>query len=225
MSKGDTMSIAQYIDHTLLKPEAREEQIVELCQEAIEYGFASVCINPQWVTVAKEALGESNCAVCTVVGFPLGATTTNTKSAEAHEAVEHGASEIDMVIAVGKLKDGDYDYVRNDIRAVVNAAHPALVKVIIEACLLTDEEKYMAVSLIKEAGAHFVKTSTGFSMGGATGEDVQTLSLASNRDLKVKASGGIRTYDQAHEMLVKGAERLGVSQSIAIVKEEKERGL
>ena len=210
-------SLASKIDHTLLKPDATHLQIKKLCEEAMEYGFASVCINSCYVNYASQLLRDSTVKVCTVVGFPLGACMTDAKACEARYAAEFGAQEIDMVINVGMLKAGNYDCVLNDISQVVSAVHgKAIVKVIIETCLLTDEEKNIACRLACEAGADFVKTSTGFSTAGATVEDVALMKAAAG-GLKVKAAGGIRTYDDAVAMLNAGADRIGASASIAIV--------
>ncbi|WP_419879137.1 deoxyribose-phosphate aldolase [Brevibacillus centrosporus] len=209
--------IASYIDHTLLKPEATEEQVMKLCVEAREYGFASVCINPSFVELAASMLQTSKAKVCTVVGFPLGANTTAIKSEETREAIRNGAEEIDMVINIGALKSGNAKRVEDDIRAVVEAAEGKLVKVIIEACLLNREEKILACQLSEKAGAHFVKTSTGFSTGGATVEDVALMKVVVGERLGVKASGGIRDLAAAKRMIEAGATRIGSSNSVAIV--------
>lgn len=215
--------IASYIDHTLLKPEATREQIVKLCAEAKEYNFASVCVNPCNVGAAFNELVGSPVKVCTVIGFPLGASSTFVKSVETRDAVASGADEIDMVINVGALKAKDYDLVRKDIEAVVEAAGGNLVKVIIETCLLTDEEKVKACELAKEAGADYVKTSTGFSKGGATVEDVALMRRTVGDSMGVKASGGIRDYATAKAMIDAGASRIGASAGIAIVKASLEK--
>lgn len=213
--------IASFIDHTALKPDTTLEQIEKLCHEAMEYGFASVCVNPCYVAHCHRILKTSDVKVCTVIGFPLGANTIATKEAETVEAVKNGATEVDMVINVGAVKSGDYELVKNDIAAVVKAAgDSAIVKVILETCLLTDEEKIAACKMCKEAGAHFVKTSTGFSTGGATIEDIRLMRQAVGPDLGVKASGGIRDYKTARAMVDAGASRVGASASIAIVKNE-----
>ncbi|NLY43247.1 MAG: deoxyribose-phosphate aldolase [Clostridiaceae bacterium] len=210
--------IASKIDHTLLKADATVSEIKKLCKEAKQYSFASVCVNPSYVKLASQLLEQSGIRVCTVVGFPLGATTTRTKVAETVEAIENGATEIDMVINIGALKSGKMDIVKEDIKSVVEAAKgKAKVKVIIETCLLTDEEKIQACSVAKEAGADFVKTSTGFSTGGATVEDVQLMRKTVGNEMGVKASGKIRDYETAVAMLNAGANRLGTSSSIAIV--------
>lgn len=209
--------IASYIDHTLLKPEATEEQVMKLCVEAREYGFASVCINPSFVELAASMLQTSKAKVCTVVGFPLGANTTAIKAEETRQAIRDGAEEIDMVINIGALKSGDAKRVEDDIRAVVEAAEGKLVKVIIEACLLNREEKILACQLSEKAGAHFVKTSTGFSTGGATAEDVALMKEVVGDRLGVKASGGIRDLAAAERMIEAGATRIGSSNSVVIV--------
>ena len=186
--------LANIIDHTLLKADATNEEIVKLCAEAKEYNFASVCVNPSMVKLASEELKDCDVDVCTVIGFPLGATTSEVKAFETKNTIENGATEVDMVINIGKLKDRDLEYVKNDIQAVVDAAKgKALVKVIIETCLLTDEEKEIACRLSKEAGADFVKTSTGFSTGGATAHDIALMRKTVGPEMGVKASGGVRT--------------------------------
>jgi deoxyribose-phosphate aldolase len=214
-------SIASMIDHTLLKPEATVSQIYQLCDEAKKYQFASVCVNPCYVRFAYELLKNSSVKVCTVVGFPLGATTMKVKVAETKEAIENGASEIDMVIPIGALKAGEQDLVQKDIEAVVMAAkEQAIVKVIIETCLLTREETAIACILAKEAGADFVKTSTGFSTAGATLENITLMRHVVGPQMGVKASGGIRDYQTAKAMVHAGASRIGASASIEIVKQE-----
>ena len=215
------MKIAGLIDHTALKPDTTKEQIKKLCSEATEYGFASVCVNPGYVKLCSELLKNSGVKVCTVVGFPLGATTTAAKVAETSEAINDGASEIDMVINVGALKSGDFDFVKKDIEAVVQAAkEKALVKVILETCLLTEDEKITCCNICKGAKADFVKTSTGFSTGGATVEDIKLMRSIVKPNLGVKASGGIRDYKTAKAMIDAGASRIGASASVAIVSEE-----
>lgn len=210
--------IAKYIDHTLLKAEASKEQIEKLCKEAREHEFASVCVNPCNVDKCYRLLEGSNVKVCTVIGFPLGATTINVKKYEAIDAVENGATEVDMVINIGRLKDKDYDYVYSDIAAVVDAVKDrAIVKVIIETALLHDDEKVKAVELSVKAGAHFIKTSTGFSTSGASIEDVSLMKRISDGKAQVKASGGVRTYDDAMAMINAGATRLGTSNSLNII--------
>ncbi len=212
--------IAGSIDHTLLKPDATEAQVIKLCAEAREYKFAAVCVNPIWVQTVARELSRSGVATCAVVGFPLGATHPETKALEARRAIRDGAREIDMVINVGALKGGDEAAVLKDIRAVVEACRDgsARCKVIIETCLLNDDEKRTACRLAKQARAHFVKTSTGFSSGGATAEDVALMAAAVREaGLEVKASGGVRSYDDAAKMLAAGATRIGASASVAIV--------
>jgi len=208
-----------YIDHTLLKPEATEADIKKLCAEAKEYHFYSVCVNSSYVELAAMELSVSDTKVCAVVGFPLGAMELNSKAFEADQACLHGATEIDMVIHVGALKEGRFDYVVNDIAAVVSVAaeYEAKVKVILETCLLNREEIIKACQLAVQAGADFVKTSTGFSTGGATVEDVALMRATVGNRAQVKASGGIRDIEKANEMIAAGADRLGTSASIAIV--------
>ncbi|MEA5040482.1 MAG: deoxyribose-phosphate aldolase [Clostridiaceae bacterium] len=219
------MSIAKAIDHTLLKPDATYDQIETLCAEAREYGFASVCVNPCHVARCAKALADSEVRVCTVIGFPLGAATPETKAFEALQAIRNGASEVDMVINIGAVKSGDWALVSTDILAVVAAAQGgALVKVILETCLLTDEEKEQACKAAKRAGADFVKTSTGFSTGGATVADVALMRRVVGPEMGVKASGGIRDYEMARAMLDAGATRIGASAGIRIVREERETG-
>ncbi len=217
------MNLNKMIDHTLLKPEATKEMIENLCREAKEFDFKSVCVNPYWVSTAYEELRDSDVLVCTVVGFPLGATTKETKFFETDFAVQEGADEIDMVINVGALKSKQYDVVLEDIKSVVQAANGRTVKVIIETCLLTDEEKVKACELSKEAGANFVKTSTGFSTAGANVEDVELMRSIVGDALEVKASGGIRDLDTALKMIEAGASRLGVSAGVQIMKEYKSK--
>lgn len=217
------MELNKYIDHTLLKPEATKEQITKLCQEARQYDFASVCVNTCYVPLAKELLAGSDVKVCCVVGFPLGAMDTVSKAFEAKTAVENGAQEVDMVINIGALKDKDYEYVTKDIAAVVEASKPAIVKVIIEACLLTDEEKVEACKCSMNAKAEFVKTSTGFSTHGATPEDVALMKKTVGNVCKVKAAGGVRSYDDAMKMIEAGADRLGCSAGIKVMEEAKAR--
>jgi deoxyribose-phosphate aldolase len=213
-----TTNVAAMIDHTLLKPEATKQQIESLCQEAKEYKFASVCVNPTWVSTAKELLKGSGVMVCTVIGFPLGATTSETKAFETKNAIENGAEEVDMVINIGALKDRNDELVEKDIRAVVDAAKgKAHTKVIIETSLLTREEKIRACELSVKAGADFVKTSTGFSTGGATAEDIELMRNTVGPDIGVKASGGVRSTADVEKMIEAGATRIGASSSIAIV--------
>lgn len=214
------MEIKSLIDHTLLKADATALEIKQLCAEAKQHHFASVCVNPLWVSLASQELGGSDVKVCTVVGFPLGASTTAIKVAEAEDAVANGAQEIDMVISIGKLKDRDYGYVQEEISRIVRAVrHKAIVKVIVETCLLTDEEKYLICSMVKEAGAHFVKTSTGFSTGGTTPRDVKLLKAVAGDTIGVKASGGINCLTDAMELVTAGATRLGMSKSLQVVEE------
>lgn len=214
--------LASMIDHTILKPDAKEEDIRKLCEEAIEYGFATVCVNPCYVPMAKHLLQDSNVGITTVIGFPLGANTITTKTTEAEEAIENGATEVDMVINIGALKDKKYDYIRDEIKAVVHTVNKrAVVKVIIETSLLTDEEKEKACLLAKEAGADFVKTSTGFSGGGATKEDIELMRRTVGDTMGVKASGGVRTRQDAEALVKAGATRIGASASVAIIKGEK----
>ena len=213
----DKKLLTKMIDHTILKPDAEEAEVVKIINEAKQYGFASVCINPGNVSLAAKMLQGSDVKVCTVIGFPLGANTTSVKAFEASDAIENGAEEVDMVINIGKLKDKNYDYVLNDIKAVVDVSKgKALTKVIIETCLLTDEEKIKACQLSKEAGADFVKTSTGFSKGGAKASDIKLMRETVGEKMGVKASGGVRTYDDAVAMVEAGATRIGASASIHI---------
>ncbi|AFQ25584.1 deoxyribose-phosphate aldolase [Bacillus thuringiensis] len=212
------MNIAKLIDHTILKANTTKEDVMKVIEEAKEYKFASVCINPTWVKLAAEELAGHGVDVCTVIGFPLGASTTETKAFETKDAIEKGATEVDMVINVGALKDGDNEFVEKDIYEVVQAAKgKALVKVIIETCLLTDEEKVRACELSVKAGADFVKTSTGFSTGGATAEDIALMRKTVGPNVGVKASGGVRTREDADKMVAAGASRVGASASVAIV--------
>lgn len=209
--------LGKMIDHTILKPEATEAEIMQLCKEAVEYGFASVCINPSMVKKAATILEGSEVKVCTVIGFPLGATTSEVKAFETKQTIEDGATEVDMVINIGKLKENNLEYVKNDILAVVNAAKgKAITKVIIESCLLTNEEKVTVCTIAKEVGADFVKTSTGFSTGGATKEDIKLMRETVGPEMGVKASGGVRSNEDAITMIENGATRIGASASIAI---------
>jgi deoxyribose-phosphate aldolase len=214
----EAANLAKMIDHTLLKPEATISQIKNLCTEAKKYGFASVCVNPCYVSLCKEELKGTDVKVCTVVGFPLGATTTETKSFETRDAIANGADEIDMVINIGFLKSKNYLKVEDDIRAVVEAAKGATVKVIIETALLTDEEKVKACQIAKSAKANFVKTSTGFAKTGATVYDVQLMRRTVGPKMGVKAAGGIKTFEDAQSMVKAGATRIGSSASVAILK-------
>ena len=216
---GFDSSIALLIDHTLLKPDATGADIRKLCAEARQYGFASVCVNPFWVPVAATELAGTSVKVCTVVGFPLGASATEVKSFETGVAMAEGAREIDMVINIGALRGGDHDAVREDIVAVVDTAHlgGAIVKVILETALLTKEQKVTACLLARIAGADFVKTSTGFSSGGATVEDVTLMRQVVGAEMGVKASGGVRTLDDLKRMVAAGATRVGASASVQII--------
>lgn len=211
------MNLAKTIDHTLLKPDACQADIERLCQEAVTHGFFSVCVNSSWVKTAHAALQGTEIAVAAVTGFPLGAMTTTAKAFETAQAVADGATEIDTVLHIGRLKQGDETYVREDLRTVVDAAAGRAVKVIFETCLLTDEEKICACHLAVEAGAAFVKTSTGFSTGGATREDVRLMHRTVDTRCQVKASGGIRDRAAALAMIEAGATRLGTSAGIAIL--------
>jgi deoxyribose-phosphate aldolase len=213
--------VARYIDHTLLKPDATRDEILKVCEEGVRFGFASVCINPIWVRDAACALRGSGVKVCTVIGFPLGANEPDTKAYEARRAIFDGASELDMVINIGALKSGDHDLVSRDIRGVVQVAHEVgyICKVIIETALLTDDEKVSACLIAKEAGADFVKTSTGFSKGGATAADVALMRRAVGGQMGVKASGGVRDLKQAQEMIHAGATRIGASVGVKIIQE------
>ncbi|MEM8529990.1 MAG: deoxyribose-phosphate aldolase [Chloroflexota bacterium] len=216
-------TVASYIDHTLLKPEATPEQITQLCAEARENVFASVCVNPSHVALCASLLADTEVAVCTVVGFPLGATTTETKVFEAQHAIQQGAHEVDMVLAIGHLKAQDNAYVLHDIQSVVDVAHTngATCKVIIETALLADEEKQRACELAVQGGADFVKTSTGFSSGGATVEDIQLMRQVVGPQVGVKASGGIRTLETTQAMIAAGATRIGASAGVQIVQAER----
>lgn len=205
------MKRSKYIDHTLLKPDAVKAQIIQLCKEAKEYDFASVCVNPCWIETARKELAGSDVNVCVVIGFPLGAMTSASKVFEAKDAIERGADEVDMVLNVGWLKDGDDAAVTSEIKAVKEAVGSHVLKVIIEACLLSDEEKVRACQDAEKAGADFVKTSTGFSTGGATAEDVALMKKTVGDRLKVKAAGGIRTKETMDAMIAAGAERIGTS--------------
>lgn len=213
-----TTNIASMIDHTLLKQDATKEQIEKICAEAKEYTFASVCVNPTWVKTSAELLTGTPVKVCTVIGFPLGASTPETKAFETTDAINNGAGEIDMVLNVGALKSQDLDLVKRDIESVVNAAKgKAIVKVILETCLLSKEEIKVASQLSKDAGADFVKTSTGFSTGGATFEDVALMREVVGPDLGVKASGGVRSLEDVQKMIEAGATRIGASSGVQIM--------
>ncbi len=212
-------SLAHMIDHTILKPDATQDQIAQLCYEARKHGFASVCVNPTNVKLCAQLLEGSDVLVCAVVGFPLGATPTEVKVFEAQQAIRDGATEVDMVINIGGLKSRDYELVERDIASIARACHAgnAILKVIIEAALLTDEEKVVACQLAKVAGADFVKTSTGFGPGGATVEDVALMRRVVGPTMGVKAAGGIRTFETAQQMIAAGASRIGASASVKIV--------
>ena len=209
--------LAKYIDHTILSPQAKPEEVEKICKEALDFGFCSVCVNPINIPQVAKLLAGSDVLTCSVIGFPLGAIPTSLKCAEARWVVAQGANEVDMVIPVGQLKAGDVDYVRSDIAEVKKACGDATLKVIIETCLLSDEEKKLACKLSKEAGADFVKTSTGFMGGGATAEDVALMRAEVGEEMGVKASGGVRTREDALKMIEAGASRLGASASVAIV--------
>lgn len=212
------MNLAKLIDHTLLSPETKEKDIINLCQEAKQYGFSSAVVNPAWVSLSAELLRDSDVNVCTVIGFPLGANTPETKAFETKNAIENGAVEVDTVINIGALKDKNDELVEEDIRLVVEAAKgKALVKVIIEACLLTNEEKVRACKLSVKAGADYVKTSTGFSLHGATVEDVAIMRKAVGPNVGVKASGGVKNIEDMKAMINAGATRIGTSSAIKIL--------
>ena len=211
------MKLNKYIDHTLLKPDASQEQIETLIEEAKKYDFASVCVNPTWVNFTAQSLKGTDVKVCTVIGFPLGANTPELKAFETSDAIRNGVNEIDMVINIGALKSQNFDLVEKDIRAVVEAAKGTLVKVIIETCLLTDDEKVKACQIAQKAGADFVKTSTGFSTGGATVADVALMRKTVGPDMGVKASGGARSYEDALAFIEAGATRIGASSGVAIM--------
>ena len=220
---GGAGSVAGMIDHTLLKPDATRREIETLCREAKEFGFASVCVNPTWVATCARLVRGSSVAVCSVVGFPLGATTADTKQYEARRAIFDGAREIDMVINVGALKSGDLHLVESDIRAVTSACRETnvLSKVIIETALLSNEEKVTACTLAKAAAADFVKTSTGFGPGGATAEDVALMRRIVGEDMGIKASGGVRTLEGVKAMVAAGATRIGASAGVRIVQQSR----
>lgn len=226
-ARGDTANrivihapadVAPFIDHTLLKPDATRSQIERLCDEAVRYKFYAVCVNPFWVPYCSRSLKGKKVKVCTVAGFPLGAVDSRTKEFEAMNAIERGADEVDMVINIGALKSGDRKVVEEDVRSVIRTCKgTAVVKVIIETCLLSDDEKVLACEIAKDAGADFVKTSTGFSSAGATAEDVALMRRVVGSTMGVKASGGIRTFEDAKRMLLSGATRIGASASVRIV--------
>ncbi|HSP87481.1 MAG TPA: deoxyribose-phosphate aldolase [Ignavibacteriaceae bacterium] len=228
MGVGDVLpdkNLAGKIDHTLLKPDATPDEIKKLCDEAAKFKFASVCINPGYVSLCSNLLKGSGVKVCTVIGFPLGSTTTDVKKFEAEQAIKNGADEIDMVMNVGQHKQGNYEYVFNDINQVVLIAkkNGAICKVILETTLLTDEEKIKACLICKKAGADFVKTSTGFSKGGATVGDIALMKYVVGSSIGVKASGGIRSKEDAEAMIASGADRIGASASVKIVSGEKSK--
>lgn len=213
------MKLAKYIDHTLLKADASKEQIIKLCNEAKNYDFKTVCINPSYIPLAKETLIGSEVMVCTVIGFPLGQMTLEAKVFEAQDAIEKGADEVDMVINIAHLKDGDFTYVTNEIKAIKKACGDHCLKVIIETCLLNDEEKVKACECILEAGADFVKTSTGFSLSGATFADVELLKKTVKDQIKVKAAGGVKSYADMLKMIELGADRIGTSSGVKLMEE------
>lgn len=214
------MKLNKYIDHTLLKADATQDKIETLCKEAKEYDFASVCVNTYWVPFCAKQLEGSDVKVCTVVGFPLGAMSSNAKAFETKDAIEHGASEIDMVLNIGEMKAGHYDVVREDVKAVVEAAKGHCVKVILETCLLTKEEIVKACELCIEAGATFVKTSTGFSTRGATVEDVKLMKETVKDKCLVKAAGGVRCRADLDNMIEAGADRIGTSAGVALMQDK-----
>ena len=218
------MKLSKYIDHTLLKPESTRAQILKLCNEAKEHDFASVCVNPCWVSFCKEQLDGSDVKVCCVIGFPLGATTSETKAFETKQAFENGADEVDMVMNIGALKSQDYELVTSDVKAVVEAANGKCVKVILETCLLSDEEIVKACECCMEANATFVKTSTGFSTSGANPHVVEVMVNTVKGKCQVKAAGGVRTPADLDEMLRIGADRIGTSAGIALISGENSQG-
>lgn len=218
-----TKNLAKYIDHTQLAADSTKCDINQIIEEAIKYQFASVCVNPYWVSYCRERLQHTAVKVCTVIGFPLGASSTETKVFEARQAIKDGATEVDMVINVGALKSGQDHFVKQDIQAVVHtAAEKALTKVIIETSLLTKEEKMRACQLAKQAGADFVKTSTGFSSGGATYEDIEMMRQVVGPEMGIKASGGVRDIETMHKMIEAGATRIGASAGVSIITGKKE---
>lgn len=224
INKGDKLmkNMEKYIDHTILNADATKSDIKKICDEATKYNFKTVCIHPYWIPFAKKELDGTEVGITTVIGFPLGASATKVKAFETKQAVKDGANEVDMVINIGALKSKDYERVSKDIKTVVNAVNEeVIVKVIIETALLTKEEKITASELSKKAGADFVKTSTGFSTGGASVEDIKLMRATVGPDMGVKASGGVRSYEDAMAMIEAGATRIGASSSIKIVKGEK----
>ena len=218
------MKVNKLIDHTILKAFATEEEILKLCKEAIEYDFKSVCVNPVNVALAKKALEGSDVLVCTVVGFPLGANTKEIKALETLDAIKNGADEIDMVINIGKAKEHDFEYIEEEIKCVVTASAGKTTKVIIETCYLNDEEKVECCKAAKAAGATFVKTSTGFGTGGATASDIKLMRETVGAEMGVKASGGVRSYDDVKVMVENGATRIGASSGIQIMKDASVEG-
>lgn len=217
------MNYNKLIDHTILKADTTQDSVKRICEEAMEYDFASVCINPTWVSYCADLLKDSDVKVCTVIGFPLGANTTATKVFEAQDAIKNGADEIDMVINIGALKDGNEEFVYEDIKAVVDACQGHIVKVIIETCLLTEEEKVKACLAVKKAKAAFVKTSTGFSTAGATPKDVKLMKDTVGEDVQVKAAGGVRNFDDMIKVVEAGATRIGTSAGCQLVKGEESK--
>lgn len=214
----------KYIDHTLLKADATKDKIVTLCEEAKEYDFASVCVNSYWVPTCAELLKGTDVKVCTVIGFPLGAMSSKAKAFETSDAIANGAGEVDMVLNIGEMKAGNYDAVRSDVKAVVDAADGHCVKVILENCLLTKEEIVKACELCVEAGATFVKTSTGFSTSGATPEDVKLMKDTVGDKCKVKAAGGVRCYEDMEKMVTAGADRIGTSAGVKLMQKQTSDG-
>lgn len=214
----------KYIDHTLLKADATKDKIVTLCEEAKEYDFASVCVNSYWVPTCAELLKDTDVKVCTVIGFPLGAMSSKAKAFETSDAIANGAGEVDMVLNIGEMKAGNYDAVRADVKAVVEAANGHCVKVILENCLLTKEEIVKACELCVEAGATFVKTSTGFSTSGATPEDVKLMKDTVGDKCKVKAAGGVRCYEDMEKMVAAGADRIGTSAGVKLMQKQTSDG-
>ena len=214
------MELNRYIDHTLLKADATKDRIIKLCNEAKEQHFRTVCVNPCWISLCKELLAGSDVGVCCVIGFPLGANSTATKAFEAKDAIKLGADEVDMVINIGKLIDNDLDYVINDIKACKEAVGDHVLKVIIETCLLSDEQKVTACKCIKEAKADFVKTSTGFSISGANLHDVKLLKDTVKDELLVKAAGGVKTHQDLLDMIANGADRIGTSSGVALISDK-----
>lgn len=222
--QGQSKQLAAYIDHTLLKPDATENQILKICQEAKEFSFFGVCVNSSWLPLVVSQLSGTSVKPVAVIGFPLGTANTLSKAFEAEWCVKNGAQEIDMVIHVGKLKDRRDDEVVEDIRSVVKASHPAIVKVILETALLTEEEKVRACKLAVQSGAHFVKTSTGFGGGGATVEDIRLMRTTVGPQIGVKASGGVKTAEQAWALIEAGATRLGTSSGVSLAQGQKSQG-